>query len=197
MRTKIAAVVFPGFELLDLFGPLELLALVGEDVSISIISKNLKTIRSGQGPSIVADSLIEDAFEFDLLLIPGGIGTRKEVDNTPFINSLARLAEECDTVATVCTGSALLARTGLLDAKQATSNKIAFDWVTRQNPKVQWLRKARWVVDGKFYTSSGVAAEMDMTVALIRDLFGNTTAREVIRKAEYSWNEDSEKDPFA
>lgn len=70
---------------------------------------------------------------------------------------------------TVCTGSALLAKTGLLNMKKATSNKKAFAWVKSVNNNVKWVEEARWVVDGKFYTSSGVSAGMDMVLGFIRD----------------------------
>ena len=91
----------------------------------------------------------------------------------------------------------MLAKAGLLDGKRATTNKLAFDWVASQGPKVDWQRKARWVEDGKFITSSGVSAGTDMALALIARLCGIDQAREAAHWAEYVWNEDSRDDPFA
>jgi len=104
-----------------------------------------------------------------VLLIPGGMGTRKLVEDKSFINHLKNLSEKAIYVLSVCTGSALLAKTGLLKGKNATSNKMAFDWVCGIDCDVSWVRQARWVSDGKFYTSSGVTAGMDMTLGFIAD----------------------------
>ena len=93
----------------------------------------------------------------DVLLIPGGIGTRKEMANPQFLAELKRLAEASRIVATVCTGSFLLARTGLLDGRKATSNKRVFQLVKSNAPKVQSIEKARWVEEDRYFTSSGVA----------------------------------------
>ena len=97
----------------------------------------------------------------------------------------------------VCTGSALLAKAGLLDGLRATSNKRAFEWVMAQGPQVTWIRKARWVKDGRFWTSSGISAGIDMTLGLISHLLGRERSLEVARRAEYLWNEDRNDDPFS
>jgi transcriptional regulator GlxA family with amidase domain len=106
-------------------------------------------------------------------------------------------AQEARFVASVCTGSALLAKAGLLDGKRATSTKLAFAWVVKQGPRVKWIRKARWVQDGNVFTSSGVSAGMDMALGVIQHIFGLDTALGVARRAEYIWNEDKSFDPFA
>jgi transcriptional regulator GlxA family with amidase domain len=132
-----------------------------------------------------------------VLLIPGGRGTRKLVDDAGFIEKLALAADRAAYALAVCTGSALLSRTGLLNGRQATSNKRAFDWVCSVNESVSWVKQARWVVDGHFYTSSGVSAGMDMTLGFISDLHGDNVAHEVADGIEYIWNADKNSDPFA
>ena len=97
---------------------------------------------------------------------------------------------------TVCTGTALLARTGLLDGKNATSNKRAFEWVMGQGPEVIWIKKARWVVDGKYYTASGVSAGIDMTLGFLKDQYGQIFAEDIAFKIEYTWHQDKDNDPF-
>jgi transcriptional regulator GlxA family with amidase domain len=109
---------------------------------------------------------------------------------------LKRRAEALRIVATVCTGSFLLARTGLLDRRKATSNKRAFQEVNTYAPKVQWIAKARWVEDGKYFTFSGVSAGMDMVLAVIAKLCGRETSLEIASRAEYTWGEDRSCDPF-
>lgn len=90
----------------------------------------------------------------------------------------------------------MLAKTGLIKGHKATTNKLAFDWVTEQDKEVQWIRKARWVNDGKYYTSSGVSAGIDMTLGFISDVNGIEVAEKIARGIEYIWNKDKENDPF-
>ncbi|MCD8212827.1 MAG: DJ-1/PfpI family protein, partial [Campylobacter sp.] len=134
---------------------------------------------------------------YDILLIPGGFGSRKFVGDRQFIENLKKLAQKSEFVLCVCTGSVLLAKTELLNGKIATSNKSSWDWVVLQNEKVNWVKNARWVRDGKFYSSSGVAAGMDMTLGFIADMHGILAARKIATSMEYIWNEDKNLDPFA
>ncbi|PYN15793.1 MAG: hypothetical protein DME05_10615 [Candidatus Rokuibacteriota bacterium] len=113
------------------------------------------------------------------------------------LERLAQASRRARITTTVCTGSALLARTGLLDGRPATSNKIAWDWVTQQGPRVLWKRKARWVDDGDVLTSSGVSAGIDMALSLIARLHGREMALTSARNMEYVWHESPEDDPFA
>jgi transcriptional regulator GlxA family with amidase domain len=96
----------------------------------------------------------------------------------------------------VCTGSAILAKSGLLDGRRATSNKQFFDFARVQSDKVEWLTEARWVEDGPFATSSGVSAGTDMALGIIARLFGKERAEEIANITEYEWQSDPTKDPF-
>lgn len=93
-----------------------------------------------------------------------------------------------DTIATVCTGSALLAKTGLLDGCKATSNKTSWDWVVSQTDKVEWLKGARWVDTGRVITSAGVSAGIDMALALISRRDGAEVAKTAAQIIEYHWD---------
>jgi transcriptional regulator GlxA family with amidase domain len=110
---------------------------------------------------------------------------------------LSAACERAQVTATVCTGSALLARTGRLDGRPATSNKIAWNWVIQQGPRVHWIRQARWVDDGTIISSSGVSAGIDMTLSLIARLHSLDIARTSARNMEYRWHEEASSDPFA
>jgi transcriptional regulator GlxA family with amidase domain len=145
----------------------------------------------------VAEHALDAAPPSDILLVPGGFGTRRAVRDEAFLARLAAAARRVPVTATVCTGSALLARTGLLDDRPATSNKIAWDWVVQQGPRVRWQRRARWVDDGDIVTSSGVSAGIDMALALIARLEGRDLALASARNMEYVWREDPADDPFA
>jgi len=189
--------LFPGFELLDVFGPLEMFGALPDAYRLAMIAERAGPIDSRQGPKAVADLALAEAESYDVLLIPGGRGTRREVGNEPLIDCLRRLAESSGLVATICTGAALLARTGLIDGRKATTNKASFRWVMAQGPDVLWQPHARWVADGKYYTSSGVSAGMDMALALIASLSGRETAEQVATYAEYHWNSNPSDDPFS
>jgi transcriptional regulator GlxA family with amidase domain len=193
----LGVVLFPGFELLDVFGPLEMFGQLSGVVDICTAAQGAGSVSSAQGPRVVADHGFEDCPSLDLLLVPGGIGTRDGIDNERLIGWLTERTEAAELVMTVCTGTALLARTGLLDGHRATTNKMAFHWVAEQGPRVKWVKQARWVEDGKFVTSSGVSAGMDMALAVIAHLVGEQMSESVAVGTEYEWHRDPAWDPFA
>ena len=202
----VAIVLFEGFTVLDAYGPIQAFAAAGvrkEDGSyhryfrILTVGKLEGPVRSGEGPATVADFSFDNLPQCDILLIPGGIGTRALVEDRDFLHLVERASHGAELTATVCTGAALLARTGLLDERPATSNKIAWDWVLQQGEKVLWKRKARWVDDGDIATSSGVSAGTDVALALIARLHDRETAERAARVMEYVWNADPANDPFA
>jgi putative intracellular protease/amidase len=194
---RVGGVVFPGFELLDLFGPLEMFGMLEGRVRISILAELPGSVASNQGPACVADASLKGDHRLDVLLVPGGFGTRREVLNLPFLADLKIQCEKARFVASVCTGSALLAKIGVLDGRNATSNKRAFRWAASHGPNVEWVTRARWVEDGKYFTSSGVSAGMDMALGLIAHIFDRETSLAIAGRAEYAWHEDKGWDPFA
>lgn len=197
MTMRIGCVLFDGFETLDMFGPVELFGMHEAAFEMRLVAEAPGPVRSAQGWQAVAEAGFDDLAQYDILLVPGGAGTRREVDNPALLGWLKTQAEAARFITSVCTGSALLARAGLLDGKRATSNKRAFDWVTQTGPRVDWVYHARWVEDGRFWTSSGVSAGMDMTLALIAHLLGRPAAENAADWAEYTWHRDADRDPFA
>jgi transcriptional regulator GlxA family with amidase domain len=195
----VGMLLFPEFELLDVFGPLEAFGnlAVREHYRVLTIAPDAGPIQSAQGPRAIADHGFTDCPHVDILLVPGGMGTRREVDNETTLAWLRDRAARAEIVGSICTGASLLARAGLLDGLRATTNKRAFDWVVSQGPRVEWVRKARWVESGKFVTSSGVSAGTDMALALIARTRDVTTAELVARIMEWTWNRDPDEDPFA
>ena len=189
-------VLFDGFETLDAFGPAEVVNAIPDGYNLKYYSLNGGPVVSSQGISVntLSFSEIESS---GVLLIPGGMGTRTLVNDENFIEQLKSISVKASYVLTVCTGSALLAKTGLLDGLKATSNKRAFDWASSNGPFVNWVKKARWVVDGKFYTSSGISAGIDMALGFVRDTEGLETANTIATIMEYTWNSDMDTDPFA
>jgi transcriptional regulator GlxA family with amidase domain len=196
-RLRVGVVLFERFELLDVFGPAEVYGVLPDRFELGLIGPLAGPVSSAQGPQVVAESGYAEAPPPDVVLVPGGIGTRRVVEDRSFLEWLAAWAVPARLVTSVCTGSAVLARAGLLDGQRATSNKRAFDWVVSQGPLVEWVPKARWVVDGDRWTSSGVAAGMDMALAVVAHLFGENLADRVADGIEYDWHRDPAWDPFA
>lgn len=188
----IGILLFNDFETLDVFGPVEILGRLKDLYKIRFYSLKGGKISNSHGVSIDTEQLECINNGVDIFIIPGGMGTRKEVNNDPLIDAIRQIAGLSKYVLTVCTGSALLAKTGLLDGKAATSNKRAFDWVTGNGENVNWIKRARWTVDGKYYTSSGVSAGMDMTLGFLSDIHGIDFARQAAFQIEYRWIEDKE-----
>ena len=195
---NVAVLLFEDFETLDVFGPVEILGRLKQNYQkqISFYSLSGGLVNNSHGVSIQTKNIENLKNGTDIVLIPGGHGTRSEVDNSLFINKIREISNLSKFVLSVCTGSALLAKAGLLDGKRATSNKKAFDWVITQGENVRWVKKARWVKDEKFYTSAGVSAGMDMTLGFLNDLHGIEFARKVAFEMEYNWTEDMEEDNF-
>lgn len=194
---KIAALIFPGFELLDVFGPMEMFGLLQDKFDLTLVAEETGAVMSNQKLAAQATRSTGDGMDYDILFVPGGAGTRREVENAHLLQWIARVSENADFTLSVCTGSALLARAGVLDGRRATTNKAAFDWVARQGPNTDWVRQARWVEDGPFFTSSGVSAGMDMTLGAIAAMHGFEMAETVAKWCEYSWHRDKDRDPFA
>ena len=188
--------LFDGFETLDAFGPAEVIGSLPGLYELGYYSLNGGIVESSQ--KVKVQTLpFSDIDTSGVLLIPGGIGTISLVNDENFVEQLKILSEKAFHVLTVCTGSALIAKTGLLNGLKATTNKTDFEWASSNGPRVKWIKKARWVKDGKYYTSSGVSAGIDMSLGFVGDLHGMETVRKISKGIEYVWNPNPENDPFA
>lgn len=193
---RLTVVLFEGFEVLDVFGPVELFSQIPE-ITIELVAEEANAVRSAQGIDVVANRSYADVDDPDILLIPGGSGTRKLAEDNCFLSWLAEVGAQAQLVTSVCTGSALLAAAGLLEGYRATSNKLAFGWVSSIGEEIEWDSNARWVEDGSRWTSSGVTAGMDMASALISKLYGQNVMDQVANFIEFQPQSDSTVDPFA
>ncbi|HEY1406335.1 MAG TPA: DJ-1/PfpI family protein, partial [Spirochaetota bacterium] len=185
------------YETLDLFGPIEVLGRLQNEFNPQFYSQNGGTIMSSHQVPVVTKPFREINFSSYVLLVPGGLGTRNFVKDKSFIRDLKTIAENAEYILTVCTGSILLSKTGMLDGRRATSNKRAFMWTGKESSDVQWIKKARWVRSGNIYTSSGVSAGIDMTLGFVSDLLGRDVAVQQSREMEYDWKDDPVWDPFS
>ncbi|KAI0380335.1 class I glutamine amidotransferase-like protein [Hypomontagnella monticulosa] len=218
---RIGYLLFPAFTALDVFGPLNVLNLISIDhnMTLSLIAKNLdpisvdRTVIDGKVGGMLGNSAspnftefvlpthtLETAPELDVIFVPGGPGTRNFNYTQPYVDWLrARMDDpELDYMMTVCTGASLLARTGKIAGKNATTNKASFNWVksVEHADEVNWIAKARWVVDGNVWTSSGVSAGTDMALGWIEHMYGRNQSENVRNLME--WNSMNQTDdPFA
>ena len=193
---RLGAVLYEDFELLDAYGPLEMFGCLAEEIETVVIAENKGPVKSTPGPKALAEYDFTDAPELDLLLLPGGIGTLPALENQNLLTFLKTRCPQIPINMSVCTGSALFARAGLLDGLRATSNKMFFSLASSQSDKVDWVENARWVDAGQYVTSSGVSAGTDMSLAIIERLFGAERAQQVAAYTEYQWHTDADADPF-
>lgn len=168
-QLSIGIILFPGFQPLDVVGPLDLIMMLSgsHNISLSMIAKergpvwarspgrknvngNLpEVIYPIQGPHILATHTFEDAPKLDILLAPGGMGLRPLDDDndTAIPDFIAARYNELQYLLSVCTGAATLAQSGVLKGRRATTNKAAWAWATQFGEGVQWVPTARWVED--------------------------------------------------
>jgi putative intracellular protease/amidase len=192
----LGAVLYEDFELLDLYGPLEMFGSIGAELRIVTVAEKTGPVASFQRPKTVAEFDFASAPTLDLILLPGGFGTLAQLENPKMLDFLRRRAAKAEVTMSVCSGSAILAKAGLLDGHRATSNKQFFDLARAQGAAVKWVEQARWVEDGPFATSSGVSAGTDMALAVIAKLYGKEIAQQIVEATEYEWQQDATRDPF-
>jgi transcriptional regulator GlxA family with amidase domain len=160
-------------------------------------------VMSMNGPRVAPDMFRDDALKgsFDILMIPGG-NTGPLLEDSPpeeveeLVNWVKAMDERVKLMTSVCTGAAILAYSGLLDERPATTNHEAFTWVTSFGPHVLWNNVPRWVDAGRYVTSAGVSAGTDMAFHLVERLMGPEVAETAVRTAEYDWHRDPEKPIF-
>ncbi|MBQ3404477.1 MAG: DJ-1/PfpI family protein [Oscillospiraceae bacterium] len=193
---KIAAIFFEGFQTLDAMGPIEVLGNMKDVYEMHYVSMSGGPVVSYQGVPVLTESM-DQVPEADIILIPGGRSAFDAMKDPDFIAKIREYAEKAEFCLTVCSGSLILACTGLLDGRPATTNKFVFRMVTPDFPTVDWQASARWVHSGKFYTASGVTAGIDMAFAFVLDQFGEERAADVALDIEYVRHKDPNDDPFA
>jgi transcriptional regulator GlxA family with amidase domain len=147
------------------------------------------------GQSIVPTHTFATVPELDVLIVPGGIGGFST--GQPTIDWLRATVPKLPHLITVCNGAALVASSGALDGKRATTNKAFWKECTSCGPRTHWIAKARWVQDGNVWTSSGVSAGIDATLSWIASVYGDEYAEEMADMTEFVRSKGESDDPFA
>lgn len=191
----IGLVLFDQAEELDWVGPFEVFMMAAETagageraagIRVVLMSENGDLVRGAKGMRVEVDTSFEDAPALDVLLIPGGIGTRREMENKVMLDFLRSRASQVEWLTSVCTGSAVLEKAGLAKGKRITTHwgylptlrDSAGDGTTV-------LENVRYVRDGNLVTSAGVSAGIDMSLWLVGQIFGIEHARKTQRAMEY------------
>jgi transcriptional regulator GlxA family with amidase domain len=178
--SEVAVLLFEDFEAVDKNSAIEIFAMLKDHYHIEFYSLAGGPVKDEHGVPFDTLPLENIAEKTDILLIPGGRGTRKQVDNPLLIEKIRSVSELSRYVLTIGTGSALLAKSGLLDTMTAATDSQALsDWIQDISAKIKWNRRAVWIVDDKYYTSSGVQSSKDMTLAFLTDMHGGKFAKRV------------------
>jgi len=189
---NLAILLFDDAEVLDFCGPFEVFSVAStqtESPSFNVftVAEN-SPVKARNGLSVNPDYTLDGCPESALLLIPGGIGSRKEMNNKPLVHWIKRTAESAELVLSVCTGALLLGKAGLLDGLEATTHHMAYDRLRGTAPSATVREDRRFVDNGRLITSAGIAAGIDMSLHVVERLLGSDIASATANYMEYPWN---------
>jgi transcriptional regulator GlxA family with amidase domain len=197
----VGILVFDDVEVLDFCGPFEVFASArrpGEEepderrlFDVCIIAEEDRTIRCRGNLLVNPNFTLENHPPLDILLVPGGYGTRRARTNQVVLDWIAAQDTSTELTTSVCTGAFLLAALGLLDGHKATTHWASFDWMRENHPAVEMQENVRFVDEGRIITSAGVSAGIDMALHIIERLHGYDTAAATARYMEYDWRVDA------
>lgn len=186
MNRTIGIVLFDGAEELDWAGPWEVLTSACKDGDrVITVAEAEGPVRCAKGLRVLPDHTFEDCPPLDVIVVPGGKGTRVEMKNEAMTSFVARQAAKAEWTTSVCTGAFVLFAAGLLDGKRATTHWATFDELHSHAPDLDLDADARWVVDGNVVTAAGVSAGIDMALWLTGQLYDERHARQVQRYIQY------------
>jgi transcriptional regulator GlxA family with amidase domain len=188
MSLTFGLLMFEDLEELDLVGPWEVftMATLGVEGARAVtIAESAAPVRCAKGLRITPDHSFADAPALDVLLVPGGQGTRREIDNPVLLDWLRKVAPGCQWVTSVCTGAYLLCGAGLASGRRVTTHWGFIPQLREQCPDTEVLEKVRYVRDGNLVTAAGVSAGIDMALWLVGQIWDVERARNTQRMIEY------------
>jgi transcriptional regulator GlxA family with amidase domain len=185
-----AILIFNDVEVLDFSGPFEVFSVTNEInnyalLNVYTVAEEKSPITARNGLSVNPHYSIGDAPSPQILIVPGGQGTRPLLQNEKILAWIKRSAESADRVLSVCTGALLLAKLGLLDGLKVTTHASAFDLLADLAPLAEVDRSARFIDNGRIVTSAGISAGIDMSLHVVGQLFGTEIADRTAGYMEY------------
>jgi len=192
---NLAILIFADVEVLDFCGPFEVFSVANrfaEPAAFSVftVAKKPGPVVTHNGLSVHPHLQLIDCPKPDILLVPGGRGTRTEMHDPAIIDWIKGAAGDAELVLSVCTGSLLLAKAGLLDGLEATTHYGALDLLKEMAPSTTVHADRRYVDNGRIICSAGIAAGIDMSLHVVARLLGDDVALKTARQIEYPWNKD-------
>jgi transcriptional regulator GlxA family with amidase domain len=188
----LALLLFDDVEVLDFGGPFEVFSVANRftdppAIHVLTVAEKAGPVLTRGGLSVNPHSRLPDCPRPDLLLVPGGQGTRHEMHNPALIDWIRRVASEAELVLSVCTGALLLAKAGLLDGLEATTHHGAIDLLRQTAPKTTVHADRRFVDNGRVVCSAGIAASIDMSLHVVSRLLGQEVAERTAKQMEYPY----------
>jgi transcriptional regulator GlxA family with amidase domain len=193
----VGILIFDDVEILDVAGPFEVFAVTrlndeqrlqqSSPFKVYLISETNKQITAIGGLRLTPDVTISECPELDLLVVPGGWGTRKESKNKILVKWIGNQFTNNRLIASVCTGSSLLGKAGLLDGRDATTHWRAFDFLQESAPKARILKNVRFTLTEPIFTSAGVSAGIDLALRIVSHVFGTEVGQATAREMEYPY----------
>jgi transcriptional regulator GlxA family with amidase domain len=202
-RLATGILIFPDVEVLDFCGPFEVFGVTRLDPAkrrevpspfdVFLVAETAEPVVTTGGMRVVPAHSFDTCPALDLLVVPGGWGTRREVEKPNVIDWIRRRAAGAKLVASVCTGSFLLGQAGLLAGRPATTHWASLDRMRAAYPDVRVEDGLHWVEAGNVVTSAGIAAGIDMALRVVARLYGEEVARETARYMEYPFPESDRR----
>lgn len=202
-RKTVGIAIFDDIEVLDFCGPFEVFSVTRLDEAkrreepspfdVKLIAQNGGQIRTSGGMQVGADYGFKNCPRLDILCVPGGWGTRRELDNPVMLSWLRERAAEVELITSVCTGSMLLGFAGLLEGRRATTHWRSLEWMAQSFPTTKVIHDQHVVDDGSLISSAGISAGIDMALTVVKRYCGEAVARAAARQMEYSFPESNER----
>jgi transcriptional regulator GlxA family with amidase domain len=191
-QRTVAILVFEDVEVLDFCGPFEVFSVAGRNrdpkpFRVVLVAEKPGPVTARNGLSVNPHYTLENCPDAELLLVPGGMGTRKLMHNLRVVDWVRERTPGAELVLSVCTGALILAKAGLLDGLEATTHHGAFELLRQTAPDARVREGVRFVDEGCVITSGGIAAGIDMSLYVVARLLGPDTAAETARYMEYPW----------
>ena len=191
-KRSVAVLLFPGVELLDFAGPFEVFSAARTSAEsrerllhVFTVAESDEPIHCNNPVAVLPDYVLEECPAADLLVVPGGMGTRTAVDRPNLIEWIRDRAKVAEVTTSVCTGSFLLAKAGLLDGRSATTHWASIGRMRTDFPNVTVQESVRWVDAWPVVSSAGVSAGIDMALYVLSQLYGDAVASATARGIEY------------
>lgn len=200
-RKSVGIVLFEDIEVLDFSGPFEVFSVTRLDevrryeerspFEALLVAETFQAVTTAGGMQVLPHVTFENCPALDVLVVPGGIGTRKEMKNAAMLAFVKSRALKLEILTSVCTGALILGSAGLLDGRRATTHWRSLDLMAQLFPRINVDRSSHVVEDGNVYTSAGISAGIDMALKVVARYFGETVARATARHMEYPFPESN------